>query len=132
LVLEAADRRLGRHESEASGDPPPTPARLDALLQCDEALEGHGEHELHTSRVVIVARQAVASACAPRGAWTFPRLVQDIEALAGLRHGAEQGVVAARPFLGLAVADDAALDMPLGVDDRAIEVQGEPSQTEAL
>ena len=54
------------------------------------------------------------------------------EALAGLRHGAEQGVVAARPFLGLAVADDAALDMPLGVDDRATEVQGEPSQTEAL
>ena len=66
------------------------------------------------------------------GVVDIARPVQDIEDLARLRHGAEQRVVAARPFLGLAVADGAALGMPLRVDDRAIEVQREPGELEAV
>lgn len=65
------------------------------------------------------------------GVMHIARPVQDIEDLARLRDGAEQRVVAAGPFLGLAVADGAALGMALRVEDRPIEVQREPGELEA-
>ncbi len=107
-------RQLG--VGQVGANPAPAPALLDELLELDEALEGHREGELdarglqgrdhglteegaieaHLQLGVGANRPGVGHAggdegLGAAGVMHIARPVQDVEDLAGLRQGAEQG-----------------------------------------
>jgi len=67
----------------------------------------------------------------PVGVMDIARTVQEVEDLPCLRYGAEQGIVAASPFLLLVEADGRSLGMTLGGLYRAVEVQGDSGWRQA-
>lgn len=158
---EAATPTLGfpmRLEVGNTGvEAPPEVALFDDLLELREAFKGHGDGEIDSEAV-----QGSDDSIAEKGTVhphldTYARqgssnrlnafqnellgtvrivnvtgAEEEVENLASLGHGAEQGVVAPLPLLLAIEADRCAFSPPIGAEHRAVEVKGDSAWSKAL
>jgi hypothetical protein len=137
-------------------DSVPSFLSLDHSLELSEPLERHADGELGVFPIQggddLVAEEGAVHAdldddpgeslsdrldtgqdelTSPVGIVDVAGAVEEVEHLAGLGDGAEQGIVAAGPLAFLVVADRGALGPPAGGLDRAVEVQGDAGQAQS-
>ena len=140
----------GVEEAEVGAGPVPPAAGLDEGLELGEALEGNGDGEADAGGVeggddgvteeggieadleVDAGKAALDLADTVEdeedgavGVVDVAGSVEEVEDLAGLGDGTEEGVVAAGAFFLFVEADGGPLGVPLGGTNGAVEVEGE-------